>query len=73
MVSAPPTGIITLMFTDIQASTALWEKMGEGFRPVLRRHNELIREFAQRWDGYEIKNQGDSFMIAFARASDAIY
>lgn len=71
--SMPPTGVITLMFTDIQASTALWEKMGESFRAVLNRHNALIREFVRRWDGYEIKSQGDSFMIAFERASHAIY
>jgi predicted ATPase/class 3 adenylate cyclase len=67
-----PTGIITLMFTDIQDSTLLWERMSDQFRPVLDRHNELVRECTQRWEGYEVKSHGDSFMLAFERATDAI-
>jgi hypothetical protein len=67
-----PTDIITLMFTDIQDSSARWEKLGPRFRPVLERHNQLIREIIQRWDGYEVKSQGDSFMVAFQRGTDAV-
>src|SRR5687768_8173743 len=67
-----PTGVITLMFTDIQASTVLWERLGDAFRPVLGRHNELIRDRVREWDGYEVKSQGDSFMVAFKRGTDAI-
>ncbi|MFQ5808458.1 MAG: adenylate/guanylate cyclase domain-containing protein [Armatimonadota bacterium] len=72
MAERAPTGVITLMFTDIQDSTALWDRMGDAFRPVLDRHNELVRELIGRWDGYEVKSQGDSFMVAFARATDAV-
>ncbi len=72
MAITPPTGIITLMFTDIQGSTALWERLGDAFRLVLERHNHLLRERIQFWDGYEVKTQGDSFMVAFARATDAV-
>src|SRR5947208_15608284 len=67
-----PAGTITLVFTDIQDYTALWERMGDGFRAVLDRHDRMIRAQIERWDGYEVKCQGDSFMVAFPRASDAV-
>jgi predicted ATPase/class 3 adenylate cyclase len=67
-----PTGIVTLAFTDIEGSSALWERMQDRFRPVLDRHNDLLRQLLQRWDGYEVKTQGDSFMVAFRRATDAV-
>src|SRR5437016_3050899 len=66
-----PAGVLTLMFTDIQDSTILWEHLGDAFRPVLDRHNALCRNLIARWDGCEVKSQGDSFMVAFARATDA--
>jgi len=72
MLDTTPSGIITLMFTDIQGSTPLWEQMGGEFRWVLDRHNALVHEALEQWGGYEVKRQGDSFMIAFERASDAL-
>lgn len=72
MPTPAPTGILTLMFTDIQGSTELWERLGDTFRPVLDRHNLLIHEAIEGWDGYEVKSQGDSFMVAFSRATDAV-
>ena len=72
MPDSVPTGVITLVFTDIQGSTALWERLGEWFYSVLDRHNELIRESMRRWNGYEVKTQGDSFMMAFRNATDAV-
>ena len=36
--SEAPTGTVTLVFTDIQGSTALWERFGDGFRPILELH-----------------------------------
>jgi class 3 adenylate cyclase len=61
------------MFTDIQGSTELWERMGTRFQAVLERHNDLLREVLKRWHGYEVKTQGDSFMISFNRATDAVH
>lgn len=72
MTERAPAGVITLVFTDIQGSSALWEKLGESFRPVLDRHNSLLRDLIDRCDGYEVKTQGDSFMVAFSRAEDAL-
>jgi len=68
----PPTGVVTLVFTDIQGSTALWERYGDAFAPVLQLHNELMRDAIARERGYEVKTEGDAFMIAFDEADDAI-
>jgi predicted ATPase/class 3 adenylate cyclase len=68
-----PSGVITLMFTDIEGSTELWERDATAFRPAFDRHNAIIRDAAERWEGREVKCQGDSFMIAFDRATSAIY
>jgi predicted ATPase/class 3 adenylate cyclase len=68
-----PTGVITLMFTDIEGSSQLWERDAAGFRPAFDRHNSAVRQALARWDGYEVKCQGDSFMVAFERVTSAIY
>src|SRR5207244_2298203 len=57
--------------TDIQDSTPLWERLGDAFPPVLERHNRIVAEAVARWDGFEVKRQGDSFMVAFERGTDA--
>jgi predicted ATPase/class 3 adenylate cyclase len=67
-----PSGTVTLVFTDIEGSSQLWEQHRAQFRPVLDLHNRLIRAAALQWRGYEVKTQGDSFMLAFADASDAV-
>lgn len=67
-----PAGIITLVFTDIQGSSDLWERYRSAFQPVLQEHNRLLREAARQWNGVEVKTEGDAFFLVFARASDAI-
>jgi class 3 adenylate cyclase len=78
----PPTGIVTLMFTDIVGSTALRDAlvaaMGEvdGDRLYRERyldpHNGRIRLLLEEHHGFEVKTNGDSFMVSFAQPSDAI-
>ncbi|MEK7469321.1 MAG: adenylate/guanylate cyclase domain-containing protein [Planctomycetota bacterium] len=72
MPAAAPSGQVTLVFTDLQGSTELWEKLGARFQPVLERHHAILRERLAAREGFEVKTEGDAFMIAFARASDAI-
>jgi predicted ATPase/class 3 adenylate cyclase len=67
-----PTGILTLVFTDIQGSSDLWEEHRSAFHPVLEEHNRLMREIAAKWNGVEVKTEGDAFFLVFARASDAV-
>lgn len=78
----PPTGIVTLMFTDIVGSTMLRDTLiaqhgeGEGNRLYRERfldpHNVRIRELLAKNDGFEVKTNGDSFMVAFAQPEDAV-
>ena len=67
-----PTGVITLVFTDIVDTTHLWATLGEDFLPLLAQHDEIIMSCARRARGYVVKNDGDSFMVAFANPVDAL-
>jgi predicted ATPase/class 3 adenylate cyclase len=67
-----PTGTITLLFTDIEGSTALLEDLGDEYAAVLAEHRRVLRsEFAKR-GGAEVDTQGDAFFYAFTRAADAV-
>jgi class 3 adenylate cyclase len=68
-----PSGTVSLLFTDIEGSTQLLERLGrESYALVLARHRELIRAVAAASGGVEVEMQGDSFFFAFTRARDAI-
>ena len=72
---APPgveTEIATIVFTDIRASTSIWEHAPEGMRAGLKIHNTVIREVMQMFGGYEVKTIGDSFMVAFTSTQDGV-
>ena len=66
-----PTGTVTFLMTDIEGSTALWEQGGEAFRSALESHHALLRRSFRRHGGHEVKEAGDSFVVAFASAGDA--
>ena len=71
--SAAPDGTVTLLFTDIEGSTALNERLGDQrWMDVLRLHNAIVRDAIAAHDGYEVKSQGDGFMIAFGSARLAL-
>jgi predicted ATPase/class 3 adenylate cyclase len=63
---------LTIVFTDIVNSAALWERYGHAFEPVLTDHNHLLRERITRYGGVEVRHNGDGFFLAFAGARDAI-
>jgi predicted ATPase len=67
-----PTGTVTFLFTDIEGSTRLLEELGERYSDVLGEHRRLLREAFERHDGVEIATQGDSFVVAFTGAGDAV-
>ncbi len=73
MVDHAPTGIVTLVFTDIEDSCGFWEGSGPGASQALAAHNEIVREAAESSQGYEIETEGDSFFLAFNTATDAIH
>ena len=67
-----PTGTVTLLFTDIEGSTLLLQQLGNRYAGVLTECRELLRDAFSRHHGYEVNSQGDSFFVAFARATDAV-
>jgi predicted ATPase/class 3 adenylate cyclase len=67
-----PSGTITLLFTDVQGSTRLWEAEPEPMAKALRRHDEIMRSAIERSGGYVFKTVGDSFCAAFSTAGSAL-
>jgi class 3 adenylate cyclase len=70
---AAPDGTVTLMFSDIEDSTVLTERLGDqAWQELLRKHNGIIREQIREHGGYEVKTMGDGFMVAFQSAKKGL-
>jgi DNA-binding SARP family transcriptional activator len=67
-----PTGTVTFLLTDIEGSTSRWERAGDVFQTALASHHGLLRGEFRRHGGYEVKEMGDAFLVAFERATDAL-
>jgi class 3 adenylate cyclase len=67
-VSGAPSGTVTLMFTDVEGSTRLWDAEREAMAAALRRHDEILRGAIEQAGGYVFKTVGDSFCAAFSAA-----
>ena len=62
---APPTGNVAIVFTDIKNSTFLWELFPNAMRTAIKTHNDIMRRQLRIFGGYEVKTEGDAFMVAF--------
>ena len=69
---ALPSGTVTFLFSDVEGSTQLARKLGDGYPNVLAEHVRLLRAAFEEQGGYEIDTQGDSLFAAFPRAKDAV-
>ncbi|MDP8922072.1 MAG: tetratricopeptide repeat protein [Chloroflexota bacterium] len=67
-----PSGTVTFLFTDIEGSTALWERHSEAMRAALGRHDAVLRDAIEARRGYIFKTMGDAVCAAFATAPDAL-
>ena len=68
-----PSGTVTVLFSDIESFTPLNVRLGDQrWLDVLHAHNAIVRKQVQAHDGYEVKSQGDGFMLAFTSARSAI-
>src|SRR5881397_2476451 len=72
MVRDLPTGVVTLLFTDVEGSTRLLRELGEEYGDALHEHRRCLRAVFAAHDGVEVDTQGDAFFVAFGRASDAV-
>lgn len=68
-----PGGRVSIMFSDIEESTALNERIGDrAFVRLIGKHDRSVRRLVDKHDGYVVKSQGDGFMVAFARPEQAV-
>ena len=69
-----PTGTVTLLLGDVEGSTRLWETQPSEMTAAVTRLNQTVSEIIASHDGVRPVEQGegDSFVAAFARASDAV-
>lgn len=68
----PPTGSLSIVFTDVVKSTAIWESNSPAMTDAMNIHDSIIRRATEAYHGYEVKQNGDGFMIAFATAVSSI-
>ena len=68
-----PSGTVTLVFTDIEGSTALLDELGaEAFKEALGDHRRALRDAFGAHSGYEVDDAGDGLFYAFASGSEAV-
>ena len=70
---AAPDGTVTILFSDLENSTALNERLGDdAFVRLLRAHDRAVRTQVARRGGHVVKSQGDGFMVVFGSPDDAV-
>ena len=63
----------TILFTDVEGSTALTDRLGDAkARELLREHESMVREALKAHGGSEVKTMGDGFMASFSAATKAL-
>ena len=68
-----PNGHVVVLFTDIEGSTALNERIGDrAWVKLIARHDEMVQRLVAQHCGHVVKSQGDGFMIAFAQPEQAV-
>src|SRR6201987_3888703 len=73
-VSELPTGTVTLLLADVEGSTRLWQTQPEEMTAAIARLDRTVCEVIAAHDGVRPVEQGegDSFVVAFTRASNAV-
>jgi predicted ATPase/class 3 adenylate cyclase len=67
-----PAGNITFLFTDIEGSTKLSQDFPEKLHVALERHNQILKEVMESYNGFIYDMIGDSFFCAFENAVDTV-
>ena len=73
-VSELPTGTVTLLLADVEGSTGLWETQPDEMADAVARLDRALTDLVSSHQGVRPVEQGegDSFVVAFARAGDAV-
>lgn len=64
--------IITFLFTDIEQSTRLVQRLRESYPILLEQHRVAVRNAITKFNGYEVDIAGDGFFIVFENPDDAV-
>jgi adenylate cyclase len=68
-----PSGRVAILFSDIEESTALNERIGDrAWVRLIGRHDKMVRRHVKSHSGHVVKSQGDGFMVAFAQPEEAV-
>lgn len=68
-----PDGRVAIMFSDIEDSTTLNNRIGDrAWARLIGRHARMVQRHVDEHDGHVIKSQGDGFMVAFAAPEQAV-
>ena len=67
-----PTGLVTFLFTDIEGSTRLSQKLGDAFAMVIDRHHAIMREAFAVCGGTVVSTEGDAFFAVFIDPPEAV-
>jgi class 3 adenylate cyclase len=68
-----PSGKVAILFSDIEESTALNERIGDrAWVRLISSHDKLVRRHVKKHAGHVVKSQGDGFMVAFAQPDQAV-
>ena len=62
----------TLVLTDIEGSTELWEWDAVTMMTAINLHDRIIRTQLAQYHGYEVSTEGDAFLLVFHEPSDAV-
>ncbi|KAK9835452.1 hypothetical protein WJX74_000339 [Apatococcus lobatus] len=63
---------ITMVISDVEGSTDLWELCSGAMSKALESHDKLLRQILKKFYGSEVTTEGDSFTMAFHDAIDAV-
>ena len=72
MATELPSGTVTFLFSDIEGSTRLLQRLGERWGDLVATHNAIMRDAFAGAGGREVDRQGDAFFAVFPRARNAL-
>jgi class 3 adenylate cyclase len=67
-----PSGFVTMMLTDIEGSTALVDRLGDGYGDLLDDVRGILRETAEGHTGRVVETRADEFFAAFESPASAL-